>query len=288
MSDSGAIDSILKGTPLALFIDTKAPQQRAGVLASLNIQSDTLAMLPRRDDAARSWSAAAWAQHRQGSIFITSSPRTRALQIPLMTLWLDLIILRLMSSPAPGRKTWLVLDELPTLMKLPTLPLALAEARKAQLPIVMGFQARSQMDALYGPTSEAMLSQPAAKIVLRTSEANSAEWLARTIGEIETERLRQSRNRGGHASTNYMLERQKELLLLPSEIEGLAPMRGYLKVANAVTTLHLPYVTLPPIAPAFIERTERTTSAATRPSPSSSTPAVDDVAAPAVQAHYID
>jgi hypothetical protein len=75
---------------------------------------------------------------------------------------------------------------------------------------------------------------------------------------VETERLRQSRNRGERLSRNYTLERQKELLVLPSEIAGLSALCGYLKVGNGVTTLRLPYVSLPAVAPDFVERAEVT------------------------------
>ena len=41
-----------------------------------------------------------------------------------------------------------------------------------------------------------MLSQPATKIFLRTSEAPAAKWVADTIGDVETDRLRESRSSG--------------------------------------------------------------------------------------------
>lgn len=44
-------------------------------------------------------------------------------------------------------------------------------AKKSQNPVVLGFQGRSQMEARYGEDAEAMLSQPATKIFLRTSES---------------------------------------------------------------------------------------------------------------------
>ena len=62
--------------------------------------------------------------------------------------------------------------------------------------MVLGFQGRSQLEELYGHKAEAMLSQPATKIFLRTSEANAAKWISQTIGEVEIERLRESRTEG--------------------------------------------------------------------------------------------
>ena len=41
---------------------------------------------------------------------------------------------------------------------------------------------------------------------------------------------------------------------MPSEISGLAPLRGYLKSGNLVTRLSFPYIRLPQLHPALIER----------------------------------
>jgi hypothetical protein len=102
-----------------------------------------------------------------------------------------------------------------------------------------------------------MLSQPATKIFLRTSEAHAAKWIADTLGDVEIERLRESRSntRGGQQS--YGLERQVEPLVMSSEISGLAPLRGFLKVGNLVVRLSFPFIDLPRKAPAFVERADR-------------------------------
>ena len=68
------------------------------------------------------------------------------------------------------RKTWFVLDELASLQRLPQLTTAVTENRKSNNPMVLGFQGKAQVEALYGHVAEAMLSQPATKIFLKTSE----------------------------------------------------------------------------------------------------------------------
>lgn len=123
--------------------------------------------------------------------------------------------------------------------------------------MVLGFQGRKQMEENYGPIAETMLSMPGTKIFLRTSEPRSAKWITEAIGEIEVERLRQSRtdgyrNRGEGKS--YTLDRHVEPLVMASEITGLKKRRGYLKSGNLVVRLSFPYVELPKKQPAFIER----------------------------------
>jgi hypothetical protein len=99
-----------------------------------------------------------------------------------------------------------------------------------------------------------MLSQPATKIFLRTSEPRAAKWIADTIGEVEIERLRESRSNGRGGQQSYGLERQVEPLVMASEISGLAALRGYLKMGNLVVRLSFPFIDLPKLHPAFVER----------------------------------
>ena len=252
------LDRRLSGTAYAAMIDRQAPAQRSGVLASLNMVADTLQLLPAERDTTRRWSAAAWATSRTGWLFLTSTPETRPRLVPLTSLWLDALVLRLMNQgQAHPRRTWFILDELASLQRLPQLHTAITENRKSNNPVVLGFQGRSQLETRYGHDAEAMLSQPATKIFLRTTEPRAAQWIAQAIGEIEIERLRESRSHGRGGQQTFGLERQVEPLVMASEISGLPALRGYLKLGNLVVRLSVPFVQRPQIEPAFIERPHR-------------------------------
>ena len=231
------IDRLLQGTELASMIDPSAPSQRAGVLASLSMVGDSFSLIPDRTETTGQWSAYEWAQHRRGWLFMTCTPQTIDRLRPVLTLWFDLLLMRLLSGGPP---VWVCLDELPTLNKLPKLPEALALARKPNVRLVIGFQGRAQVEARYGTETESMLSQPATKVFLRTSEPRAAEWISKALGEIEFERLRETVNydhhplyyfRKGHG---YSLDRQTKPLVLASEIAGLSNLTGYLKSENYV------------------------------------------------------
>lgn len=248
-----ALDERVRGTPYAAIIDRQAPAQRSGVLASLNMVADTLKLLPNEAEARTRWSAAGWAQTCQGWLFLTSTPETRTRLVPLTSLWLDMLVLRLMNLGRPSRRpVWFILDELASLQRLPQLHTAVTENRKSNNPVVLGFQGRSQLETRYGHDAEAMLSQPATKIFLRTSEPRAAKWIADTIGEVEIERLRESRSKGRWGQQSYGLERQVEPLVMASEISGLAALRGYLKLGNLVVRLQVPFIDVPRRHPAFV------------------------------------
>ena len=110
------------------------------------------------------------------------------------------------------------------------------------------------MEARYGDDAEAMLSQPATKIFLRTSEPRAAKWVSEAIGEVEIERLRETHYDGSRAGRNFALDRQTEPLVLPSEISGLDDLRGFLKYGNHVARFSFPFVDLKEKHSGFIER----------------------------------
>jgi type IV secretory pathway TraG/TraD family ATPase VirD4 len=151
---------------------------------------------------------------------------------------------------------WFVLDELASLQKLPQLHTAITENRKSRNPIVLGFQGKAQLEAIYGHLAEVMLSQPATKIFLKTTEPNAAEWVSRAIGRVEIERMKETHFDGSRDGRNFSLDRQTEPLVLDSEISGLADLHAYLKYGNYVAQFSFPLLEIPPSKPKFIERLE--------------------------------
>jgi hypothetical protein len=155
----------------------------------------------------------------------------------------------------PDQKpVWFVIDELASLQRLPQLHTAITENRKSQNPVILGFQGRSQMEARYGEDSEAMLSQPATKIFLRTTEPKAAKWVSDAIGEVEIERIRETHLDGSRTGKNFALDRQTEPLVMPSEISGLDDLRGFLKYGNYVARFSFPFISLREKSPGFDER----------------------------------
>jgi hypothetical protein len=252
MSDPEEIDRRLKGTEHAHLIDPKAHQQRAGVLGSLGLVADSLRLLPKKGHGNGEWSATEWAETRQGWIFITSLPAEREALRPLQSLWIDLLVLRLLNEPKEGQKrAWFVIDELASLQKLPQLHTAITENRKSKNPVILGFQGKSQLEYLYGHLAEVMLSQPATSIWLKTKEPTAGEWVSKFIGKVEIERLRETHFDGSRAGRNFALDRQVEPLVMESEISGLADLHAYMKYENYVTRFSFPYLDLPVVAADF-------------------------------------
>jgi type IV secretory pathway TraG/TraD family ATPase VirD4 len=126
-----------------------------------------------------------------------------------------------------------------------------------------------------------MLSQPATKIFLHTSEPRAAKWISDTIGEVEMERVKETVNTHPlkiTKSRSYHNERRTEPLVLPSEIGGLQRLHALLKVDNLVVPFSFPYFAPVKTEPGFIPReiTPRAVEIGKRP-PQPSTVAAQEI-----------
>lgn len=257
MSEESQIDRRVEGTELAAMIAKEAPDQRNGVLGSLGLIADSFRLLPTLQQArGREWSATEWAEKREGWIFLTSTEEAEQEALrPMHSLWIDLLILRLLTPAKPGQKrAWFVIDELATLQRLPQFHTALTKGRKSNNPIVFGYQGKAQLEVIYGHLAEVMLSMPSTKIVMKSGEPKAAKWASELIGEIEIERVRETVADGKRAGKSFMMDRQIEPLVMASEIEGLEDLHAFLKLGNHVTRFSFPHINRPRIAPGLVPR----------------------------------
>ena len=255
MSDPKEIDHRVAGTEVANYIDRTASPQRVGVLASLSKVAKSLRLLPQKGAGLGEWTATEWAETRQGWIFITSLPAEREALRPLQSVWIDMLVLRLLNEPKAGQKrVWFVLDELASLQRLPQFHTALTENRKSNNPIIMGFQGKAQLEVIYGHLAEVMLSQPSTSIYLKTKEPKAGEWVSQGIGKVEIERMKETRFDGSRSGKNFTLDRQIEPVVMESEISGLPDLHAFMKYENYVTGFSFPYLDIEGDATAFDAR----------------------------------
>jgi Type IV secretion-system coupling protein DNA-binding domain len=238
------IDKRVADTELEPLVSKDAPQQRTGVLSGLARIAKAFKLLPVIEDRERAWTITRWTEQRQGWIFLSYTTMTREALRPLLSMWLDLLLLRLTSQTDYGqRPVWLILDEVASLETLPTLPFALSESRKANIRIVLGMQGKSQVEARYGQEAETMLSQPRTKIFLRTTEPRAAEWVSKSIGDREIEHLREGWSRRQLAlgqTDNATIERRIEAAVLASEVANLEDLEGYIQGPGYTLKLRFP------------------------------------------------
>jgi hypothetical protein len=237
----------LRGTPAEVLIDPGAHEQGAGIVATAFNATNPFRYLV--GEAERAWSALEWAQSRAGWLFLTSTEDSREAALPLQSVWLDCIVRRLMAEQERRWQVWIIADELPVLKRQSQLEALVVRGRKRGLCAVLGFQAITQLRAIYGREQTATLAAaPATKLILRTGEAETARWSSAQIGEREISRTQIGTNtalREERLSFSVHPHRLIESAVLGSEIQMLQSFEGYL----CITGHHRARVTIPYLAP---------------------------------------
>src|SRR5579871_3182236 len=228
----------LKGTAAEPLIDPGAHDQGAGIVAMVVNATNPLRYLPPEDGGRPAWSAVAWARERRGWLFLTSTEDSRAAALPLQNVWLDCLVRQLLTSELgeTNEQVWIVIDELGALDYQGQLETLVVRGRKLGLCVALGFQAVSQLHSIYGrDRTVTLLSAPATKLILRSDEADTAEWASRTLGQREVVRLQMTTLTGPSLyrdGFNLQPHQTLERVVLPSEIQKLPPLEGYLCIAG--------------------------------------------------------
>ena len=174
---------------------------------------------------------------RGGNLYITWREDMLEALKPLVSTWVDILCTSILSLPEnPMRRMWMVIDELDSLQKLPSLEDALTKGRKHGLRIVAGIQSTAQLERTNGEKDATVLRSCFRNILVLgggRSDSKTAEDLSKSLGEHEVERetLGESTSyRGGSRSRTMRIERER--VVMPSEIQSLPELTGYLAFAG--------------------------------------------------------
>jgi hypothetical protein len=254
LADPEALCKCLAGTEAAGLLKG---QLRFGMISTVQIACACFRAL---SVGQAGWSARGWIQNRRGWCFLTWREEDKESVLPLVSLWLDLLSQRLLSSAlAPQETTWMVIDELAVLKVQPNLQQLLNRGRKRGVGVVLGFQDVLQLEALYGKAITAnMLDQPTTQLLLRTGNGPTQQWCTDRIGRQEVERTMESETVGPENvrdSISRNPTRKEEPVVMGAEFGILPNLRGYLKVAHyGAARVDIPYVGMEARHPAFVAK----------------------------------
>lgn len=174
-----------------------------------------------------------------GNLYVTWREDMLEALKPLVSTWVDILCTSILSLPeSPRRRTWMVIDELDSLQKLPSLEDALTKGRKHGLRIVAGIQSTAQLERTNGEKDATVLRSCFRNILVLgggRSDSKTAEDLSRSLGEHEVEREtlgESSSSRGGSRSRTTRIERER--VVMPSEIQSLPELTGYVAFAGDI------------------------------------------------------
>jgi hypothetical protein len=153
----------------------------------------------------------------------------------LIACMLDVAARAILSLPPdPNRRVWLIIDEFASIGKVQSVENLATKARKAGGCLLIGLQSVSQLRDRYGENgAQTILSCLSSWLVLRSSDTETAEYMSRYIGEVELIKKTRSVSIGDSGDSNTQSEQHTtQRVVLASELQALANLKGYLKLAG--------------------------------------------------------
>jgi len=258
------MESYLKGTAAATLVSDKVDKMAISVRAMITtyVRSlSTLLGLEKSDKKPFSIRDYILDDKARGWLFISSNGEKQKSLKPLMSMWLSIASLALLSLPEnPERRIWFICDELPTLHKLPFLGETIAEVRKFGGCFMLGMQNFSQLAKVYGKNGAGEIFDLLnTRFFFRSPSADMAQLASRELGEEEIDEVKESTSYGANSirdGVSLSKQRIKRALVDYSEIMNLKDMVCFLRLPGnyPVTKLALELKVREPVTQGFIER----------------------------------
>lgn len=153
-------------------------------------------------------------------------------------------------TPNPARRVWLIIDEFASVGRVQSVEAVATKARKAGGCLVLGIQSISQLRDRYGDNgAQTILSCLSTWLVLRCSDADTAEYMSRYIGEAEVLRTQQGSSSNDTGDTRTSSEqRLTKRVVLASEVQQFPNLNGLLKIPGGYPVCKVA-LTIPKHAP---------------------------------------
>lgn len=238
---------LVAGTPAQPFLDLENARMFGSIRSVMG--SAVAALEYIQAQRAPGFSVRGWVRSSSSSglLFIPYKAGQIAALRSMIATWLKLAIFEAMSTAENSdQHLWLVVDELDALGPIDGLKDALARLRKFGGRVVLGFQSIAQVSDTYGAgEAQTIVENCGNTLILRCSgseNGGTSQFASRLIGDREIIRRQISRGRDGESgfsvhgrrrSTNIAIAHVTEAAVMPSEIEKLPDLAGFLKLASS-------------------------------------------------------
>lgn len=172
-----------------------------------------------------------------GFIFVTSYAEIEATLRPILSLMVDLLGRRLLSLHDDyNRRVFFILDEFGTLQRLSTIQKLLTLSRSKGGSVWISIQDVGQLDQIYGHSGrQTIVNACSSSLIFSVADPETANFLSARIGDTEYWQTEESWTSGTEDTRDsFTLSRKKktEKLILPSQIQSLNELRGFLQLAG--------------------------------------------------------
>ncbi|OJX13134.1 MAG: hypothetical protein BGO77_08585 [Caedibacter sp. 37-49] len=249
-ADLNEFESFFKETEAASYTSKDGEKMTLSIRSNLALQIKSFKHL---NDQTKGFSIRRWIQEEEQNnwLFITARPDQRETLKPLISCWLEIAFNAVMTlKPNQKRRLWFMIDELPALQQLPSLPLALAELRKYGGCIMAGIQGMPQISDLYGNAgSQAILDLFNTFIFFRSTDPQTTGWISKVLGEKDETEMVENLSYGANTIRDGVSLNQQthtKPIVIPTEIQSLKDLEAYIKLPGnyPITKLKMDYKNL--------------------------------------------
>ena len=236
--------ALVAGTPAQPFLEPDNARMLGSIRSVAASAAAALATIQVQRGPA--FSVREWVRSGRGVLFIPYRAGQIAALHSIIAAWVRLAIFEAMSCPEADQRLWFVMDELDALGAIDGLKDALARLRKFGGRCVLGLQSIAQVSSCYGAgNAQTIVENCGNTLILRCSgseQGGTAQFAARLIGDREVARHQITRGhdregpfsaRGGRRSSNFSVQHLTEAAVMPSELEQLPDLHGFLKTASS-------------------------------------------------------
>jgi type IV secretory pathway TraG/TraD family ATPase VirD4 len=244
IASAGEVRKVVAGTPAQPFLEADNARMFGSIRSITGSAVSALAYI--QEQRAPSFSVRDWVRTGSGSLFVPYRASQVAALRSIIATWLRLAIFEAMACPEQDLHLWFVMDELDALGAIDGLKDALARLRKYGGRCVIGFQSIAQVSGTYGASdAKTIVENCGNTLILRCSgseEGGTSQFASRLIGDREIVRRQTARGRdrdsafifkGSRRSMNVSELHVTEPAVMPSEIEQLPDLTGFLKTASS-------------------------------------------------------
>ena len=222
---------------------------------------------------------------QSGWLFVSFKQSQRDALRPLIAAAIDIASRAVLDlPPAAGSRsdqarTWFVLDELPLLGRISSLVTLLTNGSKHGASAIVGLQTVAQLRETYGQhQAQTVLATLGTWLTLRVSDPETADYMSRNIGDEEIRRVvssggtsSKSLEFGSQTSENWGEQYTTQRVVLPSELQNLPDLCGYLNIAGPVPACPIRLSLAEqrhPVAEAFVQAERKRPAAVALEAPS--------------------
>ena len=192
----------LANTPSANLVEEKIEKTAISIRSVVTNYAKALRYLQGLDDGTKPpFTIREWmTQERYDSswLFISTQARHRKSVRPLISLWVSLATLMLQSmGENSDRRVWFIIDEAPSLQRIPELAETLAEARKFGGCFVLGMQNMAQLVHVYGrELAKSIFDLMNTRMYGRSPSAEMAKVVEEELGNQRKRKIREQNSYG--------------------------------------------------------------------------------------------